>query len=486
MAKGSPKDTHQRWAHFRFSVIGPLLAAPPPDGELWNRIESLARQVWQHPISGAPHTVGASTIERWYYQARNTADPVAGLRRRVRSDAGRRKAMGEAQRLALQQQYKDHPNWSYQLHADNLAALAEKDPARYGAPVCATTVRRVMQERGWFRKKKRRNPTPGQLRAEERLENFEVRSFDATHVHAIWHYDFHDCPRRIVDAQGRWITPVLLGILDDCSRVCCHAQWYLAETADNLDHGLIQAFCKRGLPRSTLHDRGGAMMAGETQNGLRDLGILSRPTLPYSPYQNGKQERFWSDVDGRLMAMLENVDPLTLDFLNQSTQAWVEMEYHRSRHDELGISPIERLLQGPSVARSAPDLETMRRAFTVQETRTQRRTDGTLSIGAVRFEVPSHLRTLRRVCVRFRSWDLSVAWIVDERTGDVLARILPLDRARNADGRRRPLEPLFDEQNPSKPSSADPVPPLLRHLLQEYAATGLPPALLPKDEDPHA
>jgi len=486
MAKGKPKDTHQRWAHFRFSVIGPLLAAPPPEGELWSRIEELARQVWQHPISGAPHTVGASTIERWYYQARKTADPVAGLRRRVRSDAGRRKAMSPAQRVALEQQYRDHTGWSYKLHADNLAALVNDDREKYGNVVSATTVRRVMQERGWWRKKKPRKPTPGQIRAQERLEAYEVRTFDATHVHAIWHYDFHDCPRRIVDGQGRWLTPVLLGILDDCSRVCCHAQWYLAETADNLDHGLIQAFCKRGLPRSTLHDRGSAMMAGETQNGLRDLGILSRPTLSYSPYQNGKQERFWGDVEGRLMAMVENVDPLTLDFLNLSTQAWVEMEYNRSRHDELGMPPIERLLQGPDVARPAPDLETMRRAFTVQEMRTQRRTDGTVSIGAVRFEVPSHLRTLRRVAVRFRSWDLSAAWIVDERTGDVIARILPMDRARNAEGHRRRLQPLFDEETPSKPSSADPVPPLLRRLLQEYAATGLPPALITKDEEPDA
>ena len=41
--------------------------------------------------------------------------------------------------------------------------------------------------------------------------------------------------------------------------------------------------------------------------GLTRLGILHQTTLPYSPYQNAKQEAFWGPVEGRLMAMLEDV-----------------------------------------------------------------------------------------------------------------------------------------------------------------------------------
>ncbi len=40
--------------------------------------------------------------------------------------------------------------------------------------------------------------------------------------------------------------PRVLGILDDRSRLCCHLQCYLDETADSLIHGLSQAFHKRG------------------------------------------------------------------------------------------------------------------------------------------------------------------------------------------------------------------------------------------------
>ncbi len=57
---------HERWAHLRFSVIGQLLAAPPPKGELRAQIEALAGRQWRHPIPGEPARFGFSTIERWY------------------------------------------------------------------------------------------------------------------------------------------------------------------------------------------------------------------------------------------------------------------------------------------------------------------------------------------------------------------------------------------------------------------------------------
>jgi putative transposase len=63
-------QVHQRWARLRFSVIGQLLAAPPPKGALYRELEKLAAREWRHPVSGEPVRFGVSTIERWYYRAR--------------------------------------------------------------------------------------------------------------------------------------------------------------------------------------------------------------------------------------------------------------------------------------------------------------------------------------------------------------------------------------------------------------------------------
>jgi len=103
---------HQRWAHLRFSVIGQLLAAPPPKGELRAELKKLAARTWQQPITGEPVRFAASTIERWLLRARRERrDPVAVLRRKVRADAGIQQ-VAAAIREVLRAQYAVHPSWS--------------------------------------------------------------------------------------------------------------------------------------------------------------------------------------------------------------------------------------------------------------------------------------------------------------------------------------------------------------------------------------
>jgi transposase InsO family protein len=152
-------------------------------------------------------------------------------------------------------------------------------------------------------------------------------------------------------------------ILDDHSRLCCHLQCYLSETAEVLVHGLSQAIQKRGLPRAVMSDNGSAMLAEEFTEGLQRLGIVHQRTLTYAPHQNGKQECFWSQLEGRLMQMLSGVADLTLDFLNQALQAWVELEYTRAVHRETGCSPVERFGQSPDVLRRSPRARTCATRF---------------------------------------------------------------------------------------------------------------------------
>ena len=95
-----------------------------------------------------------------------------------------------------------------------------------------------------------------------------MRSFELAHVNALWHADFHVGSRRVLGHDGRWHRVHLLGILDDCSRLGCHVQWYLTEDAERLVHGLSQALQKRGVPRALMTDRGSAETAAELTEGL--------------------------------------------------------------------------------------------------------------------------------------------------------------------------------------------------------------------------
>jgi len=471
-------SSHDLWAWFRFSVVGPLLASPPPRGALHEELVRLSEKIWQHPMTGEPVRFAVSTIERWYYEARASDDPVAVLRRKPRRDRGRRSAVGVKLGEALREQYGDHPSWSYQLHLDNLAALLRANPDLGPAPSYAS-VRRYMIANGLEKRRRRkgRKLRNGEICAQKRHQSREQRGFEAEYVNGLWHLDFHHGSRDILTTEGQWVQPILLALLDDHSRLLCHAQWYLQETAECLIHGLTQALCKRGLPRALMTDNGSAMLATETTGGLARLSIQHQTTLPYSPQQNGKQEVFWAQVEGRLLAMLEGEPDLTLTLLNTATLAWVEMEYQRSIHSETGQSPLDRWLDGRSVGRECPSVDELRLAFTMGQVRTQRRSDGTISIAGTRFEVPARFSHLRKVQIRYASWDLSHVWLMDEAAGVVLERLYPVDKVRNAEGVRRPIE---------TPPSADPRPesgvaPLLRELMRDYAATGLPPAYIPKE-----
>lgn len=472
-----PAPERDAVARLRFSIIGPLLAAPPATGELRPALAALAARTYRHPLSGLDIQFGVSTLERWYYTARAAADPLAALRNRLRADVGRFPSLAPAVIDALTAQYRAHPGWTVQLHRDNLRvtlANTEVTLASYAS------VRRYLKAHGMVRQARPKRASDGALAARDRLERLEVRSFEVDHVAALWHLDFHHGARKVLTRAGTWAKPYLFGVIDDRSRLVCHLQWYLDETAEHLVHGLCQAFMKRGLPRALMTDNGAAMLAEETVAGLARLGVVQQTTLPYSPYQNAKQEAFWGRIEGRLMAMLEGEAGLTLDLLNQATQAWVEREYHRSIHSELGQTPLARYLAGPTVRRECPPAATLSAAFCIEVTRRQRRADGTVSLAATRFEIPARYRHLDQVTLRYARWDLTRVDLVDPRSGAVLCPIRPLDKSANADGQRRQLTPTAIDLTPLPATG---MAPLLRQLLSEYAATGLPPAYLPTDED---
>jgi putative transposase len=238
----SPSET---WARFRFAVIGPLLAAPPKPGELQQALRDLAKRTWKHPVTGAPTTFGASTLERWYYAVRDHGDPMSRLQRTPRKDAGRWIAISQKQQELLRAQHAAHPKWTYQLHADNLAALCRRDKQIGEAP-SYSSVRRFMKSGGLLpRRGRHRHARAGK---DSTFEEREVRSFEIEHVNGLWHLDFHHGKKKVLTSDGRWVTPILLGVLDDCSRLCCHAQWYLDENTEALVHGFCQAIQKRELP----------------------------------------------------------------------------------------------------------------------------------------------------------------------------------------------------------------------------------------------
>ena len=480
MDRDDPLARREKWARLRFAVVGPLLASPPPSGQLQTEFERLSHRRWEHPSGTGPVRFAVSTIERWYYQARAQAqDPVKALRRKPRSDIGRERSMSAALIAALVAQYRAHPSWSAQLHYDNLAARVADDPGLGPLPSYATLTR-AMRVRGMVRKRRRKW---FENKEKPAADPREVLSYEVSRSHGLWHADMHAGSRRVLTPSGEWVTPILLGVLDDRTRLGCHLQWYLAETAEVFVHGLCQAFMKRGLPRALLTDNGAAMTAGEVDEGLHRFSIVHSRTRPAHPHQNGKMEVFWASVEGRLMAMLDRVEPLTLKMLNDATIAWLEQDYHRRVHRELGTTPHARLAESADASRPCPGSDELTAAFRITRTRTLRRSDGTISVESIRYQMPRQWRHLATPMVRYARWDMTSIDLIDGQTGERLCALYPVDKRGNADGARRPAAADTGDGG-GDGSGEDGVAPLLRTMLDAQAASGLPPAWLPLT--PHA
>lgn len=176
------------------------------------------------------------------------------------------------------------------------------------------------------------------------------------------------------------------------------------------------------------------------------------------------------------MRMIPKEKRLTLDVLNRVTQAWVEQDYQIKHHREINDAPLERFLNSPDVLRPTPSLDEMRRAFRVTDTRMQRRTDNTVTLEGVRFEVPQQYAHIEELTLRYARWDLGEAEILCPSTRRSLVTILPINRIENARGTRkeRPHSPE-PERNVKEGElldlEHDLIPPYLRHLLNEHSRT---------------
>jgi len=474
----------ERIGQFRLKIIGSLLASPPEKGDLKNQLAQLAQKPWLHPLSGETVHYSIPTLERWYYKSKKEKENQLNVLGTVlRNDKGVFKSLNQSVCDALGKQYAEHDGWSIQLHYDNLLVRIEEDNLQ-APPPSYSSLLRYMRANGLNRKNKRRGPnSPGAKKAAKRYEQREVRSFEIDYVNGLWHLDFHHGSLSVLNDKAEWVKPLLLAIMDDNSRLVCHMQWYYSEDTQCLVHGFCQALQKRALPRSLLSDNGSAMLSGEFTRGLHELNIVHHKTLPYSPYQNGKQETFWANVEGRLLAMLENKENLTLRLLNQATQAWVEGDYHQKKNEALkGQTPIDCYLNHHDVGRDCPDSQILRSAFRRQVKRTQRRSDGTVSLEGKRFEIPDVYRDLKHITIRYAVWDLATIHMVDLDTSTIISPLYPQNKSANADGLRKQRQSGSHSKPQQQNLSFSETSPYLKKLMNEYAATGLPQGYIPKDE----
>jgi hypothetical protein len=152
-------------------------------------------------------------------------------------------------------------------------------------------------------------------------------------------------------------------------------------------------------------DNGSAMVAEEVEGSVAP-GDRSRANTAVQPLSKRQARGLLGERSRGGSWMLEGVAELTLERLNEATQAWVEIEYNRAVHREFLLAGRALRPGARRASRSSPRASrcATRFAWKPSGSASKRRHD--LPRG-VRFEVPARYRHFREVTVRYARWDLA-------------------------------------------------------------------------------
>jgi putative transposase len=359
------------------------------------RIHAVSKQTFAD--DGVQFQFTWRTIQTWY--SRYKKDGVTSMKPRPRSDKGHaRKVEPELLLEAIEQVrggFRGTPNMTAIYRACIERNLLTREQ------VAPNTFRRLVVQHEL-------------LKSDAEVENKPRLAFAKAHANELWQADTMYGPH--VRKGEQKIPSKLIAFIDDASRVCCHAEFFLAETTDTLIHALKTALYKRGVPDAMYVDNGSIYSSKEIHQICTRLGCM----LCHAPVRDGaakgKVERFFRTV--RMSFLSRQLDLSSIESLNQAFHRWVEDEYNAREHSVLKMRPIDRYGLDLARIRYLPPNEANDELFFIEEERTVL-ADNTFSLKRIRFEAPRDLRN-RKIQVRFdrQNFGRAIAFFKGERMGE--------------------------------------------------------------------
>lgn len=402
----------ERIALTHFGWIAPLVNEPfLPRGELLRRARAIAAR--QREI-GCSDAVCAATLLKWARRYRQQG--LEGLTPKPRADRGQSRVITPELAELIERLKRENP------YRTGTALLRTLGPDS----ISPSTLYRFLQSRGLT--------TARLLTAGP-----ERKKFEAEFANQIWQSDMLYGPYVQRPGGGKQ-QAYLYAMLDDCSRLVPHGEFYDSQGLESLLDCMRKAVEKRGIPSRIYADNGHVYRSIQLASIAASLGILVSHTPPFQPQGRGKIERFFRTCREQLLANLHAKGRLTLAELNEQLWTWLE-EYHGRPHDGLGGStPLMRWQQDIERIRQLPPHSDLRRVFFYRLQRRVRR-DSTFLLQTRFYEAPAHLAG-EAIEVRFDPQDL--------------ARVEVFHQGK-FQGWARAVDPVVNAQLPPKRAAASPA-----------------------------
>jgi transposase InsO family protein len=372
------EDPQQSRALARFAAVQAVEQARQAGQSLTQALQVIAQQAWDGRYF-AP-----ATIEEWYYNYRR--GKFAALQTRPRSDRGKARTMDPAAVEALLKLRREHPGMMLTALVAELVRQGVLETDGYSL----TTLRRRLAEAGLDRQS---------LRAGAGLAGAgPTKAFEVPLPNLLWMADCMYGPT--LHTSGGAQRTFLFAIIDDCTRLLVHGQFYPHERLEYFLDTLRQAVQARGLTDKLYTDNGTVFASQHLGIVCANLGIRLLHAKPYHSWSKGKIERLFLTIQSQFQPALTFEPVQSLDELNRRFWRWAEAEYNQRPHSALGgESPAGRFARLGAALRLLPKDAQLERLFLMRVPRRIRK-DATFRLGGDAWEVPAHLRG-QRVQVHF-------------------------------------------------------------------------------------
>jgi transposase InsO family protein len=364
-------DHTQQLALFRYGLIADLVHTPPGEKGLYGLIQKKADK--EYTIPGSLRTrVASETIRDWLKKYRKGG--FDALLTKERNDRG-------------------NPRKITQDVADLLIAIKEETPglsvrkvivaARKGNKVseevilAPSTVHSLLAKKGLM-KKKTDEPT-----------DKDHRRFSYQYAGDLFMCDVMHGPTVRTSGNKRQKT-YLIAFIDDATRVIPHAAFAMSESTADFMPVFKQAIMRRGIPLRLFVDNGAAFRSQHLALACAKLGITLIHARAYHAQAKGKIERWFRTVRLQFLPTLAPSNTESLEALNRTLWAYVEMEYHRNLHRMLQETPLDHWAKvGLRVRFPEPGLD-LDDLF-LFETKRKVQKDRTISLNGLVYEIEAAL-----------------------------------------------------------------------------------------------
>lgn len=252
------------------------------------------------------------------------------LARRTRSDRGKYRKFKPELLEKAKELLKQNPARSIKMVIDLLAA--DPDTEDLVRDISKGSLYLNLKKSGFNLEK---------LRSEHTSQTY-YKSFEAAYCNALWQGDArHGIFLPHPDKPDATKRTYLFAWVDDYSRKILFAKYYWDEKMPRLEDCLRQAVLRWGIPEKIYVDNGSAYISNQFTCIVTSIGIRKIHHPPYQAWCKGKVESVMKRIK-TFQKEAELSGFQTIDELNETLAAWIEIEYNNKLHSSTGETPNNR------------------------------------------------------------------------------------------------------------------------------------------------